>query len=453
MQVIETKKDGLAVDFKVTVDATEITNKVDQKLKDIAKRIDLPGFRKGNVSPKVIDMKYKVVKDRYNDTARSEVLEDVINNTTTQLLKERNLTPAFKPKVDIISFEENNGLEYSISMEVFPEINIPEFSKFTLEKLVCEVTDKDLNEALEDLAKRNKKFNEAKETAKAKLGDALLIDAEGIIDDKPFEGGKVESFQLELGSKTFIEGFEDQLIGAKAGDKKTVKVRFPDNYHSTEVAGKDAVFNVEVKKVLNAETPEINEEFAKNFGLNSVDELKTKLKEQLEKDLDVLSSTILKKALFDTLDKECDYPVPQGMVDNEYNIISNQAKRLKDANSESTNEKSEEEMNKEFYRLAERRVKLGLFLSEVGKHNKVNIDQNELRQAIYDQARSYPGQEHAIIDFYRKTPAALESLKGPILEEKVVKLIIEQVKLKEKKISKKELLKLSEVASEEDDLS
>jgi trigger factor len=438
MQVTETINNGLKREYNVTVDASVIGNKVEERLLALSKKIKMPGFRPGKVP-------LTLVKKNYNDSVSTEVLEEVVTQSTKEVLEGKKLRPALQPKIKVVSFNEGAPLEFTLSLELFPEVTMPDFSKVTLEKLVVDVQDKDIDDGIARLTDANKEFEKPAKAQAAKDGNAVVIDFEGKLDGVPFEGGKANGFRLVLGSGQFINGFEAQLVGSKEGEKRVVKVTFPSNYGSSNLAGKDAEFDVTVHEVLVAKTPEANDEFAKKLGLENLEALRIAIKERIQKDFESAAHTRLKKELFDELDKSCTYDVPEGMVENEFQALWSQALEEQKQNPDYF-EGSEEDAKKEYQKMSARRVRLGILLAEIGKQNGLTAGQDELRQAIYEQARQFQGQEHKVIEFYRKNPEALEQLKGPILEDKAVAFILEKVTLKEKVLPAAKMLELLESA-------
>lgn len=427
MQFTEISKEGLSREYKVTVAAEEIAKQVSERLAKIAKTAQMSGFRKGKVP-------LDILKKRYKAEILEETLREIIDTTSQKLYIDEKLRPATQPDIQIANFKEAENLEYTVSLELFPEVTLPDFSQVKLEKLVAEVSAEDLEEGLSRLAGFYKKFAPVERAAA--LDDVVVIDYEGSVDGVPFEGGKGEDFRLELGSGQFIPGFEEQLIGSKSGENKTVTVKFPEQYHHAPLAGKEAVFAVTVKAVEEGAPAVIDDTFAAQFSMENLDKLKEAIQSQIEKDGESVSRTRIKKELFDKLEALCTFSVPNKMLEIEFNTLWESAQKENELDAA----KSEEEQKQEYRSIAERRVKLGILLAEISKENNLTVQQDEIQKAVYAQARSYQGQEHAVIDFYRKNPAALEQLKGPILEDKAVDFVLENATIAEKKISVKELM-------------
>ena len=441
MQVEETLNEGLKREYKIVVAAKEIAIKIDQRLEEIGKTAKMAGFRPGKIPSNVL-------KKRYGSSVMGEVLEQTVAQSSQKALVEKKVRPALQPKIEISSYDEGKDLEYTIALEIFPDVPEIDLEKMELLRWAVEVSEEDLQKGLERVQKANKAFEKPEDdAAKAGDNDVVLIDFVGRVDGEVFEGGSAESFRLELGSGQFIDGFEGQLVGSKAGDEVIVKVTFPENYGNADLSSKDAEFTVTIKEVNQAVIPEINAAFAERLGFESLEKLNDAVKEQIQKDYSELSRSKVKKELFDALDDAYPFPVPHNMVDLEFDSLWQQVQKDKEKNPELAG-KSDEELNTEFRAMAERRVRLGILLAETGRRNEIEVEQDALRKAIYDQARSFPGQEKEVIEFYQKNKDAIEQLKGPILEEKVVDFLLEKVKIEDKAVPAKELLDYFAVADD-----
>jgi len=352
-------------------------------------------------------------------------------------MHKKNLSSATRPSVEILSFDEKS-LKYNIGFEIFPEITMPDFSKINLEQPTFKISEDEIKQNLDLIANSNKSFEPTPKTHKAKIGDTVVIDFEGKIEGKLFEGGAAKDFRLELGKKAFIDTFEDQLVGTKSGDSKDVKVTFPQDYHAKDFAGKPAIFSVTVKEVLKAAAAKIDDDFAKKLGLEDLKDLKEKVKANIELEYNKLTQTKIRKELFDKLDEICKFDLPPTSLKEEFDQLWKKVQEMKKTDP-SLLKKKESELHKEYELLASRRVKLGLLLAEIGKQNKFEIKNEDIQNAVLEQARSYPGQEQMILEYYKKNPGAVNGLKGPILEEKAVKYILSQVKFKEKLYSTEKL--------------
>ena len=424
MKVKKLKEDKLKREYSVTVPANDISKQVDEKIVSLSKKVSLPGFRKGKVP-------LDVVKKKYKDEVLGDVIKEVINKTSQETIKENKLRPALQPSVEITSYEDGSDLTFKISVEVMPDVPDVKFDKISLKKQVAEIKDADINKLLKELSKNYKNF--APVDRAAKNGDAVKIDFEGFTGGVAFPGGKAEGHQLELGSNSFIPGFEEQLVGVKKGQDTVVKVKFPTQYHSKDLAGKDAEFKIKVHEVLAAGESELNDDFAKQVGQKDLESLKAIVKQNLENDSKEMSRVLLKKDLFDQLEKTLKFDLPEKMVENELNSIVQQVKASEHGHDHVHDEncdhsKEDAELKKEYGKLAARRVMLGILVTEIAQKEKIQVTQEELNRALMNEAYRFPGQEQQVIEFYRKNPQAMSNLSGPVIEEKVVDHILTKVK-------------------------
>lgn len=423
MQVAEKKVEGLKREYTVTVPANDIAKQVADRLAEVGQTIRLPGFRPGKAP-------VELIKQRYGQSVEGEVLEKAIGDTSRNLMTERGLRPAMQPKVEIVEFGEGKDLKYSLALEVLPEVTPCDFKTITVERLVVEAKEEDLNKALEDLAKMKKPLVKVETKRVAKTGDTLEIDFDGSVDGERRPGMKAEKFRLELGSHSFIDTFEDQLVGAKAGDSKTVNVTFPENYGEQSLAGKAAVFECKVHDIYEPGDVKIDDELAKGFGIESLEKLKEQIKLNMTESYKQAARQKSKRILLDELAKAHDFEVPQGMVDFEFASIWQQREQQGPDPEEKGG--TEEEIKAEYRDIAERRVRLGLLLAEIGRKQNIDVSQEDLRQAVFQRAREFPGQERQVLEFYMKNQQALDSLRAPIFEEKVVDYIFELINVKDK---------------------
>ncbi|WP_025899031.1 trigger factor [Sneathiella glossodoripedis] len=434
MQVTQTSSEGLKRDFTVVVEAAEIEGKVTEKLVEVGAQVRLPGFRPGKVP-------MNILRQRFGRNVMGEILEGTVNEASQSVLNDNDLRPAQQPKIEITKFDEGQDLEFTIEVEVMPDFEPGDFSKLKLEKQVAEVEDSKVDEALEQIAGSQKNFKKVARNRKAKEGDALLIDFVGKVDGEAFEGGSAEGHQLELGSGQFIPGFEEQLIGHKGGEEVDVTVTFPENYGAEHLAGKEAVFTVTIHEVQEAADVEINDEFATKLGLESLDALKENIKNRIQEDYNQLSRQTLKRSMLDALADMHDFEVPPGMAEAEFNSIWEQFEKELERTGEKLEDQdqSEEELRAEYQAIAERRVRLGLVLAEVGRLNNIDVTNEEVQQAMLAQARNYPGQEQQVFQMFQQNPEMQNSLRAPIFEDKVVDFIAELATVTEKKVSFEEL--------------
>jgi trigger factor len=439
MQIEELSSKGLKREFKVTVALADISEKVDAQLNELKSKIKLPGFRPGKVPTALL-------KKQYGESVMGQVLEELVNETTEKLFKEKEIKPAMRPNVEVLDFGDDKDLAYKVEVEVLPEITTPDFSKIKLERLVVKADEKDIDKAVEDLASQQKRFDKAAKTYAAKTGDAVFIDFLGTFDGVPFDGGAGQDFQLELGSGQFIPGFEGQLIGAKAGDEVEVQVSFPDDYGSDDMAGKAASFAVTVHEIRKPGKVKIDDQLAVDLGMENLEGLRNALADRLAMETEGASRALIKRRLLDELEDICDFDAPQGMVDLEFQeiwariqqdaVTAGEAK-LEDFEGKDGPEDKKE--RKEFEEIATRRVRLGLLLSEVGQQNDVQIAQEEINRALMQEAQKYPGQEKEVLDYFKGNENAMAQLRAPIYEEKVCDLIIAKTSIKDKGVTREVL--------------
>lgn len=442
MKITELKSKGLEKSYKVVASGDEVTKEYDNRLAMLAKKAKIQGFRAGKAP-------LAMVKARYHNEVMSDVMDELLRKGTNEVVSTNKLRPVNQPAVKVVKFDEGKDFEFDVDMEILPEIKVGDFSKISLQKLTAEVPAAEVDKAVEYLAQTRKETVKA-EGKKAAKGDTVMIDFVGSVDGVEFKGGKGENYPLELGSGSFIPGFEDQLIGAEAGSKVEVKVKFPKEYHAKDLADKDAVFAVEVKEVREPKKIEINDELAVSLGAKDLAGLKETLSSRIKADYDNASRMKLKRELLDVLDNEYSFEVPQSLVNAEYNAIVRQYEQAKAAGRLDEEEKSKKEADllKEYKDIAIRRVKLGLLLSEVGQTAKVSIKPEDINAAIMNEAKRYPGQEQLVFDYYLKNKQAVEALKAPIFEEKIIDHILSLAKLNEKVVSVEELYKMDDDAGE-----
>jgi trigger factor len=468
------------------VPAGELEDKVVSRLDELGRTIRLPGFRPGKVP-------MQILRRRYGPSVLGEVVESTVQGSSEDTIREHNLRPALPPKVDIVSFSEGADLEYKMLVEILPEIPEPNFADLGIERLIVEVPEESVDAAIARIAEQQRKSEPVERPAQS--GDIIVVDVEGRIGDREIPGASGKDRQIMLGSGSFIPGFEEQLIGAAAGERRTVQVTFPEDYAATELAGQEAEFAVEVKEVRERAPVAIDDELGKAVGLESLAELRQEVQQQMERDYAVASRLRLKRALLDKLAERYDFAVPPGMVELEFNNIwgQHQAEQERqggrdedsgteaapvsdgastesaeapaegapssegepaagaetaDAEAEVVAEGGEESLKSEYNKIAERRVRLGLLLAEVGRSNNITVTQEEINQAITREVRRHPGYERQALDFYRQNPEAVANLRAPIFEDKVVDFIVELAKVDERRVTPQELLALPDPDAE-----
>ena len=435
MQVSETLSEGLKREYKVVVEAADMEAKVTSRLADLAKQAKMPGFRPGKVP-------VKLLRRTYGKQLLGEVLEQTVNEATTETIEKHDLTPAMQPKIEVVSFDEGSDLEYTIQLEVMPEFEPVDFAAISLKKIVADVDDSQIDDRVKSIAEQFKEFTAAAEGQEAQNGDTVVIDFKGSVDGEEFEGGEAEEHSLELGSNSFIPGFEDQLIGAKKGEKKAVTVNFPAAYQAEHLAGKEAEFAVTVREVKVPLPVTLDDALAEKLGLENLEALKTAVREQSEKDFAVVTRTKLKRELLDALAENHDFDLPPTLVESEFEQIWTQMEedlKRQDKTIEDL-DKQEDEAKAEYRDIAVRRVRLGLLLSKVGQENNLTVTQDEVNRAMAEHAQNFPGQEQKIFELYQSNPEMRAQLEAPIMEDKVVDFILEMAQVNESKVSVEELL-------------
>ena len=436
MQITETSSEELKREYKIVIGAGDIEKEIMTKLTDLGKTVTLPGFRPGKVP-------VALLRKRFGKSVLGEVLEEAVSSSSQQAMQENALTPALQPAIEVTQFEEGSDLEYTMAVEIMPEIEIPDFSKFELERLVLSAGDAEVDEALERMAEQQKTYETVADDRAAAEGDAVLVDFNGTIDGEPFEGGSAEGHLLELGSGRFIPGFEEQLAGVKAGATKEVEITFPEDYPSSDLASKAAVFAVEVREVRVAKPAPIDDELAKRVGMDDLAALRDAVKGQISQEYADISRDRLKRSLLDSLSQQFDFAVPDGMVERELASILEQFRNMEERNEldEEDKDKCEEELRGEYLPIAERRIRLGLLLGRVGEMNNIIVSDDEISRALAENSRRFPGRERQVIEFYQNNPQAMAQLRAPLYEDKVVDFILELVKVSEREVTLEELMK------------
>ncbi|MFC3713545.1 trigger factor [Sphingoaurantiacus capsulatus] len=444
MRIAETLNEGLKREYSVTIPAKDLNAKIDAQVATVAKQIRMPGFRPGKVP-------LNLVKKMHGASLRQDALQEALNEGVQKVIADKKLRPAMQPQVDVESIEEGKDVAFKVAVEVLPTVQTPAVDGIKLEKLVAEPTDADMNTALQRLADQQKSFEAAPAKHAAKTGDVVVMDFVGTVDGEAFEGGTGEGMQIELGSGRLIPGFEEQLEGVKANDQRTVKVTFPDDYNVAYLKGREAQFAVTVNEIRTAKEASLDDELAKNLGLESLDKLKEIMKDSLGNELAGLSRTYMKRKLLDHLAASHDFDVPQSMVEAEFGQIWQQLEH--EAGHEADVEAAKAEIEKdrdEYRRIAERRVRLGLLLSEIGQANDVQVTQQEMNRLIMQEASRYPrDQQQQAVKFFQENAMASAQLRAPLYEEKVVDFLLEKADLTERKVSREEL----EAAIESEDES
>jgi len=444
MQVTQTLADGLKREFKVVVPAADLASRANAQLEEMKDKVRINGFRPGKVP-------VAHLKRLYGRSVMAEIVNSMVGEANKKIVDENHIKLAMEPKLDFEGGDERvksvlDGavdFAWTVSVEVLPNFEIGDVSGFRIEKPVAAVDDADVQARLEDLARRNVTYSDKKKGAVAGQHDRVVVDFVGKIDGEPFEGGNGSDISVDLGSNSFIPGFEDQLVGVKAGEEKTIEVTFPGNYLAKNLAGKTATFDVTVKTVQEPGDLVVDDALATSVGLDSLDKLKDAIRSAIEREYAGATRRKVKRQLLDALDEKFTFELPPTLVEQEFTNVWRQVEQdMKASNRTFEDEGTTEEAAKEDYRkIASRRVRLGLVLAEIGEKNNIQVTEEEVTRAVVERARQFPGQEQQVWEFYRKTPAAIAELRAPIFEDKVVDYLLELGNVTEKPVSKDELLK------------
>jgi trigger factor len=444
MQVTETLAEGLKHEFQISVPASDLDAKADVRLVELKDKVRLNGFRPGKVP-------VSHLKKVYGRSVMAETIDQTIRDTNSQIFTERGFRLATEPKVTMPTEQKavediltgKSDLTYTVSIEVVPTIALADFKSFTVEKPVVEVTDADVDEAIKRIADQNRTFAAKGDDAKAENGDRVTISFKGTIDGTPFDGGTSENIQVTIGSNTFIPGFEEQLLGIAAGETRVLKVSFPKNYASEKLAGQPAEFETTATLIEAPQDARIDDEFAKTLGLESLDKLKDAARERLVAEFAGATRQRVKRMLLDRLDESHRFEAPPSLVEEEFNLMWNSIKAEMESGGKTfaDEDTTEEAAKEEYHKIADRRVRLGLVLSEIGEKNKITVTDDEVSRAVIERVRQMPGREKEVWDYYRNNNNALAQLRAPIYEDKVVDFILELANVTEKKVTREDLYK------------
>lgn len=445
MQVTETLSDGLKRGYTVVLPHADLDARRMERLTNLGKTLRLPGFRPGKVP-------MPIVKQRFGAAVAAEVLEESMQEAAQKVLSDRGLRPALQPKIDMVTQDAvalTADLEFTLELELLPDIQMPDFSAIELTRLKAEVPADTIDKTLEQIARGQRTLEPIPaETLEARghgaeKGEVVSIDFVGKIDDVAFEGGTGTDMPVEIGGDGFIAGFAEGLEGAKPGEQRTLNVTFPENYGKAELAGKPAVFDVTVKQVSTQVLPPIDDELAKKVGLDSLDALKDAIKSRQQSEYDGVARMRVKKELLDALTNMTDFPAPPSIVAQEFEQIWQQLEQARKAGTEDEEDKGkdEETLRKDYGAIAERRVRLGLLLAEIGRINNITVTEQELDRALYQRAMQFPGQEMQMLELFRKYPQLTNSVRGPLLEDKVVDFVLELAKVTDQPVTPEELMR------------
>jgi trigger factor len=440
MQVTEVANEGLKRAYTVVVPAAEIAAKKDKRLAELAKDMSIPGFRPGKVPQ-------KIVLARYGQAVMGEVLEASVQDATGKVVEERGLRPAIQPKIELVNFADGADLEFRVDVEVLPEIAMPDFAGIALTRLKATPGEAEVTEALENIQRRQASLSDAEPRAAAK-GEVLVCDFEGRIDGETFQGGAATDMPIEVAGPGFIPGFAEQLEGMAPGEERVIKVTFPAEYGAANLAGKDAEFTIKAKALKIYAKPALDDELAKTMGLESLEKLREMIGEMLQREYDGLARVNVKRKLLDALAERAAFPVPEGMVDGEFKQIWERVEAdLKAGRLDGEDAGKDEDTLKADYRaIAERRIRLGLLLSEIGRTNNIQVTREEMQRAMMAEVQRYPGQEKQVVEFFTKNPQAMEGLRSPIFEEKVVDFLLELAKVTDEQVDAEALAKAAQAA-------
>ncbi len=441
MQITQTVSEDLRRQFTVTIAASELDAKVTKRLEEMKPRVNLKGFRPGKAP-------VSFLKKQFGKSVMGEVVEQAVNEGSQKAIADNQLKPALQPRVEPVGdvqqvVDGKADLQFTVTVDLMPDFETTDVSKLTVERLTSDVTDADVDEALDRLAKQTRGYAAKPEGEAAAKDDVATIDFLGSIDGVPFDGGKGENFNLTLGSGQFIPGFEDQLIGAKAGESRDVKVTFPAEYHAPDLAGKEAVFAVTVKEIKTPEEAKVDDELATKMGLENLATLKDRVRDQVKGDFTAASRLHLKRRILDALDSAHDFPLPPAMVEAEFESIWAQveAELKREGKTAADEGKTEDELRAEYRAIAERRVRLGLVLGKLGEQNGITITGEEVNRAIMARARQFPGQEQQVFQYYANNQQAQAEIRAPLFEDKVVDFIAELAQVTDKPVDRETLFK------------
>ena len=435
MQITETTNEGLKRAYTLTIPAKDIDARIGGEIKKIAPQIRMPGFRPGKVPA-------NLVRKMHGEQMHAQAINDMIRESVDELMREKELRPAMQPKIELNEgYDQGKDAELSVELEVLPKVDAPDVDGLKLERLTVPVADEQVDEMLQQLAGNNKSYKDAAKSKKAADGDQLIIDFVGRVDGEEFEGGAAQNTPLVLGSGQFIPGFEEQLTGVKTGDEKTITVTFPEDYQAAHLAGKDAEFDITVQQVKVETDTEIDDDFAKNFGLDGLDKLKELLRAQIEQETNGLTRTQMKRQLLDQLAAGHDFAVPQTMVDAEFEQIWAQLQQeAAQAEDPEAAMKEVEDERDDYRRIAERRVRLGLLLSEIGQANGVEVTGQEMHMLIQQAAQQYRAEDRErFMQYIQQEPMAAAQLRAPLYEDKVVDFLFDKADVTDREVTREEL--------------
>ena len=434
MQVTETLSDGLNRAFTVVVSEPELAAKREKRLAELARTVQMPGFRPGKVP-------MSMLRKRYGDAVSAEIVEGAVNDASDRLLAERGLRPAMQPKLEVIKPGQSSDLEFTVELEILPEVTIPDMSDISLTKPVAEVSEGAIAEALQKMADQRRSYEPVETPRPAEASEQLTVDFIGRIDGEAFDGGMATDVAVIVSGEGFIPGFAEQMQGMTPGETRKIKVNFPVDYGAKALAGKEAEFEITAKSLAVAQIPAVDDELAKAMGLESLEDLQEKISEQIGREYEGMTRLKLKRSLLDVLAERARFEVPVSLVEAEFAEIWRQVEQEKEAGRSDPDDaaKDDETLKAEYRAIADRRVRLGLLVAEIGRANEINVTEQDLQRAMFNEAMKYREQAMQVLEFFKKNPQALERFRGPIFEDKVVDFLLGRVTLEETSVTAEQL--------------
>ena len=438
MEIKEKKTTGLKREFEIIITNKTIDELVQNKISELAPKASIPGFRPGKVP-------HNIIKSRFGKQIFGEVVNESLNNVSKKIVDDFKINAATQPKMDVKSLDEGKDIKVDYSVEVMPEFKVPDLTNFKITRPVVKVEEKQVNESLERIASQNTKTEKIKKDRKTKLDDTVVIDFEGKMNNKVFEGGTAKGHHLKIGSNSFIPGFEDKLIGKNSGQNFNIDLNFPEDYQAKELAGKKVIFNVTINEIREDIKTQINDDFAKSLGLDSLETLKKNVREQIVNQHSIQSRSKMKREILDLLANSLEFELPSTLVEDEYQSVCMAMKPNQGNVNEKKEKANDEGMSKtekdDALIISKRRVRLGLILAEIGRLNNIKVEEKDTQNAMMQELQRYPGREKEILDYFKKNPNAQNQLSGPVFEDKIIDFIIELAEVKEKVVSAEDLYK------------
>ena len=438
MEIKEKKSKGLKREFEIIITNKSIDELVQNKISELAPKANIPGFRPGKVP-------HNIIRSKFGKQIFGEVVNESLNNASKKIVDDFKINAATQPKMDIKSLDEGKDIKVNYSVEVMPEFKVPDLTKLKITRPIVKVEQKQVNESIERIASQNTKTEKIKKDRKTKLNDTVVIDFEGKINNEVFEGGTAKGHHLKIGSKSFIPGFEDKLIGKSSGQNLDIDLNFPEDYQAIELAGKKVIFNVTINEIREDVKNEINDDFAKSLGLDNLESLKKNVKEQIINQHSIQSRSKMKREILDLLANSVDFDLPNTLVEDEYQSVCMAMKPNQQTTDDQNDKSNDESMTKsekdDALSISKRRVRLGLILAEIGRLNNIKVDEKDTQNAMMQELQRYPGKEKEILDYFKKNPEVQNRLSGPVFEDKIIDFIVELAEVKEKFVSTEDLYK------------